>query len=114
MIVKKTLPRILICDDDQNIHLAIKTALGKDYDFKSAYNGDEAILILKKNPIDIVLLDMEMRTASEGLDTIPRILETQGDAIVIVTVDATIDPIPVHAILTPASGIFFCTHELFS
>jgi two-component system nitrogen regulation response regulator NtrX len=26
---------------------------------------------------------MEMRTASEGLDTIPRILETQGDAIVI-------------------------------
>jgi two-component system nitrogen regulation response regulator NtrX len=83
MIVKKAAPRVLICDDDQNIHLAIKSALGRDYDFKSAFNGDEALLILKKNDIDLVLLDMEMRTPAEGLDTIPRILDAKSDTIVI-------------------------------
>ena len=83
MIVKEAFPRILICDDDHNVHLAIKSALSSDFDFKSAYHGDEALLLLRKNPFDIVLLDMEIRTASEGLDTIPKILELQNDACVI-------------------------------
>ena len=79
MLTKNNLPKILICDDDQNIHLAIKTVLGKTYDIKSAYHGDEAQIILKKNHIDIVLLDMEMRNPKEGLETIPKLLEIQND-----------------------------------
>jgi DNA-binding NtrC family response regulator len=79
MIVKNTLPKVLICDDDKTIHLAIKSVLGKDYDIKSAYNGDEALIILKKSHIDLVLLDMEMRHEQEGLETIPKILEIQND-----------------------------------
>ena len=38
MISKQNLPKVLICDDDKNIHLAIKAALGNEYDIKSAYN----------------------------------------------------------------------------
>ncbi|MBU6155230.1 MAG: sigma-54 dependent transcriptional regulator [Bdellovibrionales bacterium] len=83
MIVKQPLPRILICDDDHNVHLAIKSVLSSEFEFKSAYHGDEALLILRKSPIDIVLLDMEIRTASEGLETIPKILEIQNDCRVI-------------------------------
>jgi two-component system nitrogen regulation response regulator NtrX len=79
MIIKNALPKILICDDDKNIHLAIKAVIGKEYDIKSAYNGDEAVVILKNNQIDIVLLDMEMRNQSEGLETIPRLMEIQSD-----------------------------------
>ena len=84
MLVKKSLPRVLICDDDRTIHLALKSALGQNFDFKSAYHGDEALLILKKNQIDLVLLDMEMRTPSEGLDFIPGIREIQSDAKIII------------------------------
>ncbi len=83
MIVKQSLPKILICDDDKNIHLALKSTLGKEYDIKSAYHGDEVKAILKSNSVDIVLLDMEMRTAREGVETIPKILEIQPDAMII-------------------------------
>ncbi len=83
MIVKNTLPKVLICDDDQTIHLAIKSVLGKEYDIKSAYNGDEAVAILKKNYVDLVLLDMEMRNDREGLETIPKLLEIQNDVLII-------------------------------
>ncbi len=83
MIVKKHAPKVLICDDDRNLHLAIKSALGRDYEFKSAFNGDEAILLLKKHQIDILLLDMELRTPTEGLEIIPRAKEAQSDAIII-------------------------------
>ncbi len=83
MIVKNTLPKVLVCDDDKNIHLALKAALGKEYDLKSAYNGDEAKAILKNNYVDLILLDMEMREKDEGLNTIPKLLEIQSDAIII-------------------------------
>jgi two-component system nitrogen regulation response regulator NtrX len=83
MIVKQNLPKVLVCDDEKNIHLALKSALGKEYDIKSAYNGDEVRAILKNNYVDIVLLDMEMRSDREGLDTIPKILEVQPDALII-------------------------------
>jgi two-component system nitrogen regulation response regulator NtrX len=83
MIVKQNLPRVLVCDDDKNIHLALKSALGKEYDIKSAYNGDEARAILKSNTMEIVLMDMEMRTPTEGLDTIPKLIEIQPEVIVI-------------------------------
>lgn len=83
MLVKKHLPKILVCDDDKTLHLAIKTVLSTSYDVKSAYNGDEAVAILKNQRMDIVLLDMEMRTPREGIDTIPRILELQNDVEII-------------------------------
>ena len=79
MLTKRNLPKILICDDDKNIHLALKSVLGKEYDIKSAYNGDEATVILKGQHFDLILLDMEMRTNREGIETIPKILEVQND-----------------------------------
>jgi DNA-binding NtrC family response regulator len=39
--------------------------------------------ILKNTYVDLVLLDMEMRTPSEGIETIPKILEAQPDAVII-------------------------------
>jgi DNA-binding NtrC family response regulator len=84
MLVKKHAPRILICDDDANIHLAIKSALRNDYDIRTAYHGDEALLILRKAEIDVVLLDLDMRTTGEGFEVLPKILELQSDIEVIV------------------------------
>ena len=44
----KKLPRVLICDDDQTFHLAVKYCLKDKFDCRSAQNADEALLLLKK------------------------------------------------------------------
>ena len=84
MISGKRGPTVLICDDDHNLHHAVKTALGGGFDFKSAYHGDEAMAILRKNRIDLVLLDLGLRSANEGLDLIPAIKSAQEDAVIVV------------------------------
>ncbi len=69
----KSNPKILICDDEQNIHLSIKSSFEKEYIFKSAYRSDEALVILKNNQIDLVLLDINVEHERSGLALIPKI-----------------------------------------
>jgi two-component system nitrogen regulation response regulator NtrX len=73
------LPQILICDDDAVFQLSVKQALKGKYECKTAYNADEALAVLKKNPVDVLLLDIQMRSPSEGLNFIPRFLEIDPD-----------------------------------
>jgi DNA-binding response OmpR family regulator len=52
--------KILVVDDeDMNIEL-FKGLLSKDYDIISATNGNEALLIIDKDPPDLILLDVMM------------------------------------------------------
>jgi DNA-binding NtrC family response regulator len=71
----KDLPQLLLCDDDSIVHLSLKQALKAEFNCKSAYNGDEALAIIRKNHIDVLLLDVKMRSADEGLTLIPKIKE---------------------------------------
>ena len=71
--MSKRLPKVLICDDDETYHLSLRYLLKDRFEIKSAYNGDEALAIIKNNPIDLVILDVSMRTEDEGLQYIPRI-----------------------------------------
>ncbi len=75
--------QLLICDDDKNYHLAVKEALKGTCQCRSAYHADEALAILRNHPIEIVLLDVQMRTQDEGLKAIPRILECDPDVAII-------------------------------
>lgn len=84
MIISKNKPKILICDDNQNIHLAIKSALSDEFEIKSAYTSEETKVILKKNRMNIVLLDMEIEHVHSGLDLIPQITELQDDISIVV------------------------------
>ena len=79
MIHTKSKSKILICDDNQNIHLAIKSSFAATYDIKSAYSSEEAQIILKKNQVDLVLLDMEIEHARSGIDLIPKIKSLNED-----------------------------------
>lgn len=81
----KTQTQILICDDDRTYHLAVKYALKGKFECRSAHNGDEALIVLKSNPIDLVMLDVEMRSDSEGLEYIARILEVDPDVAIIMS-----------------------------
>ena len=71
----KSLPQVLICDDDKMFHLAAKHTLKGKFECRSAHHTEEAIAILRKHPVDILLLDVQMRTPTEGLDAIPAIRE---------------------------------------
>lgn len=78
-------PTILICDDDSVFHLAVKHALKTKYNCLSAYNGDEALAIIRKNAIDVLLLDVQMRTPDEGLQYLPRIKEADPDLAIVMS-----------------------------
>ena len=58
---------ILICDDDRDIVAALKIYLsGEDYRLYEAYNGAEAVEAVRKNDIQLILMDIMM----PGLDGI--------------------------------------------
>lgn len=82
VILSKETWKVLICDDDKEIHLITKTVL-KDFIFKnkkiefvSAYNAKEAFNILKENSdFAIILLDVVMENDQAGLDLVKVIRE---------------------------------------
>ena len=78
---------ILICDDDPTFLLACKLLLAKSAGHRchTAKNTDEAAAILKKQKIDVLLLDIEMRTPDEGLDFLPKLREREPDLPGIIT-----------------------------
>jgi len=54
-------------------HLALRQLLKKDFDVLSAYNTEEAQAIVKNRKIDLLLLDVRINTARDGLDCIPKL-----------------------------------------
>ena len=82
---KQRLWRVLIADDDADVHEATKFALkhteilGRKLEFLDAYNSIEAIEILRTVPdIAVVFLDVVMETSNAGLDAVPIIREELG------------------------------------
>ena len=74
--------KILIADDDEDIHSITKLALkefefdNKIIEFFDAYNGLQTIEILQQNPdIDLILLDVVMDSDDDGLKTTKIIRE---------------------------------------
>ena len=50
---------ILIVEDDESIHKLLEEILSiEKYNILNAYSGTEALLILEKNKIDLILLDL--------------------------------------------------------
>jgi response regulator RpfG family c-di-GMP phosphodiesterase len=81
--------RVLIVDDDQDVHAVTRLALrnvsfkGRELELFSAYSGREAYDILRDTPdIALVLLDVVMETDDAGLLLARRIREELHNAIV--------------------------------
>ena len=79
--------KILIIEDDTNIHNLIRELLTKNnYQTIDAYSGTEAILILEKQEVDLILLDL-MLPGLKGEEIISKIKE-----IPIIVLSAKINP----------------------
>lgn len=67
---------VLVCDDEKDIVAALKIYLSSgDYRVYEAYSGSEAIEIVGKNDIQLILMDIMM----PGMDGIGRYREDQRD-----------------------------------
>lgn len=74
--------RILVVDDDSMNLVRTKMILGKLYDVLFAESGMEALNILEKEEVDLVLLDIDMPNMN-GFETFERMKEFGVDVPVI-------------------------------
>lgn len=84
--------RILIVDDERNIRLTVGQALERlDVEVLEAVSGEEALEILEKEQVSLVLLDLKM-PGIDGMDVLRTLREKGNDVkVVIITAHGTID-----------------------
>lgn len=97
---------ILIVDDHLVVREGLKLILETNESFKvigEAENGQEAIQFLKKNKVDVILLDLNMPIMS-GLETIQHLNQMQVDIPVIILTTYNEDDLMVKGIQLGAKG----------
>lgn len=76
---------ILVCDDEKDIVSALKIYLTADgYQVYEAYNGREAVEILNKKEIHLVLMDI-MMPEMNGISAMVRIRESSNVPVILLT-----------------------------
>ncbi len=75
-------PNILVVDDEPGARQSLEVILEDDCRVLSAENGQEALEILQKEPIDLILLDVHMPDM-DGLEVLRKIKEQDEDVDVI-------------------------------
>lgn len=77
--------KILVCDDDKDIVEAIDIYLTQEgYEVLKAYDGDEAIKVLKRNEVDLLIMDVMMRRL-DGIRATLKIRENMSLPIIILS-----------------------------
>lgn len=76
---------ILVCDDEKDIVSALKIYLTADgYQVFEAYNGKEALHILKQQEIHLVLMDI-MMPEMDGISALVKIREISNVPVILLT-----------------------------
>jgi len=77
--------KILVCDDDKDIVEAIDIYLTQEgYEILKAYDGDEAIKVLKRNEVDLLIMDV-MMPRLDGIRATLKIRENMSLPIIILS-----------------------------
>lgn len=78
---------ILICDDEKDIVRALRIYLladNKSYQIHEAYNGKQALDMLKEQPVDLVLMDV-MMPEMDGIEALYEIRKTSDVPVILLT-----------------------------
>lgn len=77
--------RVLVVDDEKSIRAIVEYALKQGgFEVVSATRGDEALLIMEKEPVDLVVLDL-MLPGLDGLEVCRRIRATRNVPIIMLS-----------------------------
>jgi two-component system KDP operon response regulator KdpE len=77
--------RILVVDDEPPIRRFLRTALtAQDYRIEDAADGEAALDFLKRNPVDLVVLDLGL-PGMDGLEVVRRLRATSAVPIIILS-----------------------------
>lgn len=77
--------KILVCDDDKDIVEAIDIYLTQEgYEVLKAYDGDEAIKVLRRNEVDLLIMDV-MMPRLDGIRATLKIRENMSLPIIILS-----------------------------
>jgi CheY-like chemotaxis protein len=61
--------KVLLVDDDVDLLTIYRIALeGEGFDVLTAENGDQAMSVATSTPVDVAVLDVMMRTPTEGFE----------------------------------------------
>ena len=69
-------PTILVCDDEESVRAAIRLVLERDYDLFFASDGEEAVEQFRRQPVELVLLDLKL-PKKDGLEVLKELMATQ-------------------------------------
>ena len=76
---------ILICDDEKDIVNALKIYLANDeYCFLEAYDGQEAVRIVKEKEVHLVIMDI-MMPVMDGIEAMKKIRESSNVPVILLT-----------------------------
>ena len=82
---KDSMEKILVCDDDSEIVNAIEIyLLNEGYQVEKAYDGEQALEILQRENIQLLLIDI-MMPKLDGIRATLKIRETSGIPIIIMS-----------------------------
>ena len=82
---EKTMYNILICDDERDIVSALKIYLsGEEYKLFEAYDGREALEIVRSNDIHLILMDI-MMPQLDGIAATAKLREESNVPIIMLT-----------------------------
>ncbi len=74
---------ILIVDDEKNIRRSLEMILNDEgYDIRQAEDGEQALALIREEPVDLVLLDLLM-PGRDGLDILQEIRASRPDTAVV-------------------------------
>lgn len=77
--------KILVCDDDKEIVEAIEIYLTQEgYEVEKAYDGQEALKVLKEMPVDLLVIDI-MMPKLDGIRATLKIREKNNIPIIILS-----------------------------
>ncbi|HEB68993.1 MAG TPA: response regulator [Desulfobulbus sp.] len=80
-----TAKKILLVDDEEGIQLLYREEFEDEgYTVDSAYNGEEALELFKKNPPDLVILDINM-PGMNGIEVLRQMKEMKPELPVILS-----------------------------
>jgi len=104
--------KILLVDDEQDFLQLMKFWLeSKGYSVVTAGDGEAAIDLVKKEELNIILIDLRM-PKMDGVETIKRIRGFNKDIPIIVISAYVDDPMATESMKYGISGIF-CKHKDF-